>query len=142
MPASTPLRLVARFELPGVPPSPNELRSRSDEIRNTIYWRELTWTLAQSARNSARWPLPVKTQPPAPRWVAFTLYRHGALDRDHVPTSITPCLNGLKGVLIWDDGPAWVRLYRVRQHVIPHAERLRTEIEVHLVRPADAGEEE
>src|SRR3989442_14714781 len=101
MPASTPLRLVARLELPGVPPGPNELRSRSDEIRNTIYWREVSWELAQAARHQVRRAPPGETHPPAPRRVGLTLYRHRGLDADHDPTTSTPRLHRVKGGLDW-----------------------------------------
>lgn len=93
--------------------------------------------LAQSARNTAGWPLPVRTNPPTPRYLEIDTYRVGELDPiDNGPGSLKALIDGLKGVLIVDDRPAWCLLIgEIRPHRVATAAEERTEFVVHLVDP-------
>jgi hypothetical protein len=123
---------VAEFELSGVPPSPNRVRlAREDPL--VLQWKTSAIWAARSAANKAHWPRPpARTDPPTPRYVSFTLYRHQLLDPDHMYTSFTPIFNGLKGALIVDDSFIWAQLLG-RQVQIPRTERERTVVRVSLV---------
>lgn len=107
-----------------------------------LEWKQLVWTLAHSARNEVRWPLPVRCDPPAPRWVHFGLHRHRLLDQDNAWASIKPLLDALcwpgehpggVGPLLVDDREAWCQVWAVEQHQTSTAER--TVITVSLVDP-------
>jgi len=98
----------ARVVIPSVPPAwTNERGSYMALHVRKDQWKQLAWTLGHSARNEARWP-PLERVEPTRRWVKFDLYRRRLLDADNATTSIKPCLDGLKGVLIVDDSARWL----------------------------------
>jgi hypothetical protein len=132
---SAAMATTARVLIPGVPPAwTNErghhmaLHARKDR------WKQLAWTLAQSARNAAGWP-PLDRVEPAPRWVAFTLHRHRLLDTDNAWASVKPLLDGLKGVLVVDDSPRWCSVVSVAQLQVPTREPEHSVIVVYLADP-------
>ena len=101
----------AVVELPGVPPSPNQLRGHWASVyRTQSRWKHLTRALAHTARVRAGWQLPSKADPPEMRRLEFTLYRHRLLDTDNGWASIKICVDGLKDVLIANDDPGSVQL--------------------------------
>lgn len=135
---TTALAPSVRVVIPGRPPSLNKryghLMARA---RDVALWRQRSRLLAQSARNEARWPLPVRTDPPVPRWLEIDAYRIGELDPwDNLPGSLKAILDGLSKALIWDDNSKWVRLVRpITPHRVATAAEERTEIVVWLRDP-------
>lgn len=131
----------ARVVVPGRPPSLNHryghFMARHRDQAGAGSWKERAWMLAHSARNAAGWPPPARTTPPAPRYLEIDTYRMGELDPiDNGPGSLKALIDGLKGVLIVDDGAAWCRLVgEIRPHRVATETEERTEIVVHLVDP-------
>lgn len=142
---STVLATHATVIVPGVPPSwPNTRMNHMQRHAEMSYWKRTTWMLAHSARNAARWPLPVRTDPPSPRWVRFDIHRVHLLDDDNAWASIKPLLDGLHwagdgafkvGPLLIDDGQKWCSVYALHQHKATLAAQERVVISVHLVDP-------
>ena len=96
-----------------------------------------TWLLAQSARNQAGWNLPVKTNPPVPRWVTvkFFVREQYRRDADNAWAAAKPLIDALKNVLLVDDSFDWCRLYEVEQFGVASANLERTVIDVWLTPP-------
>ena len=145
---SVTLATQARLVIPGVPPSPNaRLGHYMQHYRihaGLEGWKRLTWMLAHSARNEAHWPLPVRCDPPAPRWVRFDLHRMRLLDQDNAWASIKSVLDGLHwpgehpsgmGPLLVDDSTAWCQVWAVEQHQAHLAAEERVVITVDLCDP-------
>lgn len=147
------MKTEAIFTVPGVPPNwANERMHRMQLAQAYADWKWLVNRLAHGARNRAGWPRPIKTDPPAPRWVEFTQYRYTLLDGDGVWNSMKPLIDGLKGALVVDDSPTWC-LVIARPHPLgevqlpsPEAislglksERARVVIRVRLMPPATVG---
>lgn len=132
----------ARVVIPGVPPAwTNQRGHHMQRHADMKRWKDLAWTLGQSARNEAGWPPLDRVEEPAPRWVAFTLHRHRLLDTDNAWSSIKPLLDGVKGVLVVDDSPKWCQVLSVAQLQIPPARPEQVVIVVYAVdpRPAEAS---
>jgi len=137
----------ARVVIPGVPPAwTNERGHHMTRHVEMKRWKRDTWLLAHSARNAAHWPLPVRTDPPAPRYVRFDLYRVRLLDDDNAWASVKCLLDALAwagedlppsmpGPLLVDDRRQWCRVLGVEQHQVPVAAAERVVITVHLVDP-------
>jgi hypothetical protein len=142
---SRPFALSTRVVIPGVPPAwPNERLGPMARHSRMKEWKAFTWTLAHSARNAAHWPLPVRCDPPALRWVRFDLYRRRLLDADNAVASIKPILDGLHwpgnhpggvGPLLVDDSAAWCALLQVEQHTVELGGQERVVVTVWLVDP-------
>jgi hypothetical protein len=139
-----------RVVIPGVPP--NWSQSRGHAIARDVAkarWRDEAWLLAQSARNAARWPLPVKVDPPAMRYLEVAVYKRSPLfDGDGCVSAIKPLIDGCcgrvlptaapQGVLAWDDSPAWLGLITApidMQHAVATEAEERVVLVVHLVDP-------
>lgn len=139
--------------VPGVPPAwPNTRMGHMQRHSEMSYWKRTAWYLAHSARNRAHWPLPVRTDPPALRWVRFDIHRVHLLDTDNAWASIKPVLDGLHwpgegpanvGPLLVDDSAKWCCVWAVEQHKAPSAAAEQVVVSVHLVdpRPGPAGRE-
>lgn len=133
------MKVQTTMTIPGVPPNwSNERLSRWELAAAMAHWKLLANRVAHGARNRAGWPTPIKCDPPAMRRVEFTLYRHDLLDDDGAFNSMKPVIDGLKGALIWNDGPAWCQTiarpaHPLGQVQIPALERERTIIRVSLV---------
>jgi hypothetical protein len=127
--------------IPGRPPSPNKRRAhfmaQHRDQAGKGSWKERAWMLAQSARNEAGWDLPVRTDPPTPRYLEIETYRKGLLDpADNSPFSLKAILDGLKGVLIVDDAaPRCVLLGPVQPHKVKTEAEERTVIRVYREDP-------
>lgn len=138
-----PLRIPTYYSgvkvvIPGVPPNWSNSRygSHYQRGKDVAYWRDLSYKLAHSARNGARWPLPVKCDPPAPRFIEVDIYKHGPLyDMDGAMSCLKPLVDGLQGALVYRDDDKWLKwLSLPRQH--PADEKFsRVEIKIHLVDP-------
>ena len=142
--AAARIRLSTRVVIPGVPPNWSQHRGHSiGRDAAKARWRDDAWMLAQSARNAARWPLPVKTDPPAPRWLTVEIYKRSPLyDGDGGVACLKPlidgCFVGRPGPLAWDDGPAWLALVTPpcdMQHVVATEAQECVVFVVHLVDP-------
>lgn len=141
------IHLRAEFAVPDIPPSPNELKGLHPMVlyKRVNPIKQLTWTLAQSARNRAGWPLPASAAierarrqgPPAPRWVGITLHLAKLRDKDNLVASVKPVIDALKGVLVVDDSEEWLALYGVRQMQTAGAALQRTVITVWLAQPPE-----
>lgn len=126
----------ALVELKGVPANWSNQRLHHLARHSAMdAWKQMAHMAAQGARNTARWPLPVKVDPPAPRWLEVTLYRHHLLDEDNLVSSLKPIIDGLKGALLVDDSPAWCRLIMPEQVKVPITEPERTVIRVSVLQP-------
>lgn len=138
---STAIAASARVVIPGRPPSLNvrygHFMARHRDQAGVGSWKERAYLLAQSARNEAHWPLPVRTDPPAPRYVEIDTYRIGELDpMDNLGGSLKAILDGCSRVLWVDDNSKWVRLVRpIAPHHVATAAEERTEIVVWLADP-------
>lgn len=136
------MRTFARVEVSGVPANWSQHRGHS-QVRDAEKrpWRDRTWFLAQSARNDAGWPLPVRAFPPVQRWLVVQVYKRAPLyDEDGLVSSLKPVIDGLVGVLLVDDGPAWCAWAGMPdQHVVDEERAERVVIEVHLVDPRAAA---
>lgn len=128
----------ARLVVPGRPPSPNKsyghFMARHRDQAGKGSWKERALLLALEARNAAGWPLEPAWEP---RWLEIDTYRLRELDPlDNGPGSLKAILDGIKRVLIWDDGGKWVRLVRpIASHRVATAAEERTEIVVWLADP-------
>lgn len=135
------MRTQATLTIPGCPLNwSNERLSRFELNAQMQHWKRMAHMKGHGARAGAHWPLPIKVDPPAVRWVEFTLYRHTLLDDDGAWNSMKPVIDGLKGALLWDDGPAWCQViarptHPLGQVQIPATDRERTIIRVSLVCP-------
>jgi hypothetical protein len=132
--------------IPGRPPSLNaRYGHHMARARETAMWRQRAHLLAGSARVEARWPLPVRCDPPAPRYLEIDCYRVGVLDEtDNLPGSVKALVDGCVGTLLVQDNAKWVRLARpIKPHRVATALEERTEIRVWLCdpRPAVVAEE-
>jgi len=96
-------------------------------------WRELTWYGAAAARVLASEPtmrqIPDCRVHPVKRSVTITVYRARLLDWDNLVASVKGCVDGLRGQLIADDGPAWLQL-QVHQEKVAHRKDERVQFEV------------
>lgn len=125
---STVLATHATVIVPGAPPNWSNERghhmARHSEMRR---WKHATWMYAHSGRNAARWPMPVRCDPPAPRYVRFDIHRVHLLDDDNAWASIKPLLDALAwpgegrppsepGPLLVDDSRTWCRVFAVEQY--------------------------
>lgn len=128
--------------IPGVPPNwSNERLHHMAKAREVKRWRELAWYAAQSARNAAHWPLPEKTNPPAPRYLRIVLLkRKPHYDDDGAWNAVKPLIDGCQGVLLVNDSPAWCQVVDVQQkHPVLNATPESTVIWVYLVDPRNVG---
>jgi len=141
----------ARVVIPGVPPNWSQWRGSSiARDRAKREWRELAHVLAMSARHAARWPPPVKCDPPALRYLEVEAYKRRPLyDGDGVVSALKPLVDGAlgrttfpgwtrPGALAWDDSPDWTGLITApidMQRVASTAAEERVVFVVHLVDP-------
>lgn len=137
------MKTFARVVIPGVPDNwSNKRQHHMAAHREKALWKDLAWKFGHSARNDARWPLPVKCDPPAPRWLVVTVYKRTPLyDQDGCVSALKPIIDGLKGSLLVDDGPEWCCwAYMPTQVVVGEPREEQVVIEVHLAdpRPAEA----
>jgi hypothetical protein len=142
----------ARVVIPGVPDNWSQWRGSSiaRDAKKAI-WRRTAWLIAQSARNAAGWPLPVKCDPPARRFLAVAVFKHGRLyDEDGCVSALKPLIDGAcgrqagapSGVLAFDDSPAWLGLITApidMQRVATTGAEERVVLTVHLVDPRTAA---
>src|SRR6202011_2872641 len=128
--------IFAQVVIPGVPPSPNELKGLHpmEHHRRTAPFKGDAYFAAQSARNKAGWPLPIRTETPTPRYVRVWLYRARQLDQDNAVGSLKPVIDGLKKILLWDDSPNWCRLLDPIQKPLEGGQE-RTVVEIYLTDP-------
>lgn len=133
--AVTTIATSATFTIPGAPPNWSNERGHHMAIhRAKDVWKERSWLLAHGARSAAGWPLLERAEP-SPRWVHFRVHRHRLLDEDNLVASIKPCLDGMKGVLIWDDSPRWCHLIGVEQVRVETGAEEHVSVCVYLVDP-------
>lgn len=135
---TTAIRLHAVVTVPGRPPSLNaRYGHHMARHRESAMWTERTHLLALEARHRAGWR-PLEECEPAMRWLTIDTYRRGELDPiDNGPGSLKPILDGLKGVLLWDDSARYVRLAcPIRPHRVTTVAEERTIIRVSLAEPA------
>jgi hypothetical protein len=85
-------------------------------------WPCVAWILAQSACNAAHWDKPVKTDPPARRWLIAEIHRLRPLyDEDGAVSCLSPPHQRSLGRwckqpgLIWDDSPDWLAVITPRR---------------------------
>lgn len=142
--ANPRIQLSARVVIPGVPPNWAQWRGHSiGRDIDKAGWRDLAYLLAHSARNAARWPYPIKTDPPVRRWLEVAIHKVGQrYDDDGAVACLKPlidgCFAGRPGPLAWDDSPAWLALVTPpcdMQHVVATAAQERVVLVVHLVDP-------
>lgn len=101
------------FEIPRVPPSlSNQRLWWTRRYRLLSDWKQESWLRAQIARNERRLPHPHSTEPG--RRVTIVMHRRRLLDTDNAYASVKGILDGLVGVLIYDDSPRYCDLV-VRQ---------------------------
>jgi hypothetical protein len=95
--------------VPGVPPNWSNWRGSSYARDNAKRpWRELAWKCAQSARNDAHWPLPVKTETPTPRYLEVEIHKLKPFyDDDGAVSCLKSIIDGMQGVLLYRDSPEW-----------------------------------
>ena len=137
---STVLATHATVIVPGVPANWSQWRGSSlarDAAKAP--WRDLARMLAHSGRNAARWPLPVKTAPPARRWLEVEIHKlRPHFDDDGAVGCLKPIIDGLKGALLVDDSPAWCALITPpseMQRLAANAASEHVLLRVHLVDP-------
>lgn len=141
---STVLATHATVIVPGVPPNWSQWRGSSlarDAAKGP--WRDLARMLAHSGRNAARWPMPVRTDPPARRWLEVEIHKMRPLyDHDGAVSALKPLIDGAfrgrPGPLAWDDGPDWLALITPpseMQRVAASAAGEHVLLRVHLVDP-------
>jgi hypothetical protein len=101
---------AATVVVPGLPPNWSQFRGSS--LRRDVAkaeWRDLTWRIAHSERNRVRWPLPLSSDPL--RYLSVQIRKHKPLyDHDGAVSALKPVIDGLKGVLAYDDSPRYLAL--------------------------------
>ncbi len=137
---STVLATHATVVVPGVPENWSNLRVHHMVLhRMKDEWKQRGWYCAQSARNAAGWPLPVKTDPPAPRWMEVEIHkRRPHYDDDGAVSCLKPLVDSMKGVLLVDDSPAWCALITPpseMQRAVAKTAEERVVLTLHLVDP-------
>jgi len=121
---------AATFTMTRVPPSwPNRRFHWARLASQKKAWRGSAQILAQSARNEARWPLPVVWHLFATPRVTILLRRVRLLDHDNAYASVKPIVDGLQGALIHSDAPDQCELL-VTQERVKHYEEEATVVTV------------
>jgi hypothetical protein len=130
--------------IPGVPPNWANARfghhmARHKAMAGRDSWKERAHMLAHSARNEAHWPLPVKTDPPARRYLTAAIFKRLPLyDDDGAVSCLKPLIDGTQGALIVGDSSAWCALVTPPselQHAVAREDEECVTLTVHLVDP-------
>lgn len=142
---TTTLATSVTVVVPGNPPVWSNRRghwgTRAAAVKK---WRTDVARIAQSERNLARWPLPVRTKVPELRYLEVTMFRYSKYlyDHDNAWAAVKPLVDGLKGILLVDDNKNWCRMLTAAYEIqVPltfaQKHRQRVELRVSLVDPRD-----
>lgn len=122
-------KLTIEIEIPGVPPNWKHFMGSSQQRdRAKRPWVERAALKALEARHLAGWPVPVKTYPPATRYLEIRIYKKRPhYDPDGAVSCLWPyidgCFSGRRaefrdgeivivsappGILAWDDKGEWL----------------------------------
>jgi len=121
-------RMRVSFRLAGCPPNwanqtagaDHQFKSKHELWAAKAAWKQVTAYVARAVCNSLAVPRPAASD--ARREVAITLYRQRHLDPDGAYASVKPVLDGLKGVLLFDDRKRYCQLVVEQEHPDDHPE--------------------